>query len=149
MRKRQAAVEWCSKISSVQEQNWEFILLSESDFYGLTAAGATFSDLADRCKVSRAIVQSRLFDWHSSEGATAHKAFVWLWCFFNTILGSQSTQYFPGSFLVCSLQKKIIIPPYNIHIINVIQKNTPQLLTILLRNFWRFHSSTFDFCGTK
>ena len=62
LRKRQAAVEWCSKISSVQEQEWEFILLSESDFYGLTAAGATFSDLADRCKVSRAIVQSRLFD---------------------------------------------------------------------------------------
>lgn len=62
LRKRQAAVEWCSKISSVQEQEWEFILLSESDFYGLTAAGATFSDLAGRCKVSRAIVQSRLFD---------------------------------------------------------------------------------------
>ena len=62
VRKRQAAVEWCAKVSSVQKRKWEYILLSESDFYGLTNAGATFGDLAARCRVSQAVVQGSLFD---------------------------------------------------------------------------------------
>ena len=62
LRKRQAAVEWCNKVSSVQEREWEYLLLGEGDFYGLTSAGATFSDIAARCRVSRSIVQGALFD---------------------------------------------------------------------------------------
>ena len=59
-RKRQAAVEWCAKVSSVQACKWEYILLIESDFYGLTNAGAQFSDLAQRCRVSGSLLQGRL-----------------------------------------------------------------------------------------
>ena len=60
VRKRQAAVEWCAKVSSVQACKWEYILLIESDFYGLTNAGAQFSDLAQRCRVSGSLLQGRL-----------------------------------------------------------------------------------------
>lgn len=62
LRKRQAAVEWCAKVSSVQESPWEYLLLSESDFYGLTGARASFNDIVARCRVSRSVVQGSLFD---------------------------------------------------------------------------------------
>ena len=60
--KRRAATEWCSKISEVQETHWEYVLLGENDFHGLTHAGATFSDIVSRCRVSMAMVQGTLFD---------------------------------------------------------------------------------------
>ena len=60
--KRRAATEWCTKVSEVQETRWEYVLLDESSFYGLTHAGATFNDLVARCRVSMAMVQGTLFD---------------------------------------------------------------------------------------
>ncbi len=63
--KRRAATEWCEKINQLPGEKrrwrtWEYILLGENDFYGLTGAGATFADLAARCRVSRAMVQGEL-----------------------------------------------------------------------------------------
>ncbi len=58
--KRRAAVEWCEKVSKVQSTPWEYVLLSESDFYGLSFAGATFRDMVERCRVNNAIVQGTL-----------------------------------------------------------------------------------------
>lgn len=60
--KRRAATEWCLKVSEVQETRWEYVLLSEDDFYGLTYAGATFNDLVARCSVSLSVVQGVLFE---------------------------------------------------------------------------------------
>ena len=60
--KRRAAAEWCQKVSGGQSTRWEYVLLGEDEFYGLTHAGATFSDLVVRCRVSMAMVQGVLFD---------------------------------------------------------------------------------------
>ena len=58
--KRRAAVEWCEKVSKVQSTPWEYVLISENDFYGLGYAGATFRDMVERCRVNDAIVQGTL-----------------------------------------------------------------------------------------
>lgn len=63
--KRRAAVEWCDKISTLpaalrNNRLWEYILIGESDFYGLTLNGATFQDLCRRCSISSAVVQGEL-----------------------------------------------------------------------------------------
>ena len=63
--KRRAAVEWCEKINSLPEEKrngkkWEYILLGEDDFYGLSMNGATFEDICRRCYVSSSIIQGEL-----------------------------------------------------------------------------------------
>ena len=59
-RKRRAAAEWCQKVSEVQPMPWEYLLVGEDGFYGLTHAGATFGDLCDRCRVGMATVWGEL-----------------------------------------------------------------------------------------
>ncbi len=63
--KRRAATEWCEKINQLPEQSrngkdWEYILLGEDVFYGLSTNGATVTDIFNRCKVSSAMVQGVL-----------------------------------------------------------------------------------------
>lgn len=63
--KRRAAVEWCDKINGLPAdtrdgREWEYILLGEDEFYGLTMNGATFEDICRRCRISAAIVQGEL-----------------------------------------------------------------------------------------
>lgn len=63
--KRRAATEWCEKINQLPEQSrngkeWEYILLGEDAFYGLSMNGATLTDIFNHCRVSSAMVQGVL-----------------------------------------------------------------------------------------
>ena len=63
--KRRAATEWCEKINQLPEQSrngkeWEYILLGEDTFYGLSMNGATLTDIFNHCRVSSAMVQGVL-----------------------------------------------------------------------------------------
>ena len=63
--KRRAAVEWCEKINQLPpkqrgDKQWEYVLIGENDFYGLTTNGATLEDICQHCRVSAAMVQGVL-----------------------------------------------------------------------------------------
>lgn len=65
-RKKLATVEWCKKINQLDEDNrmhreWEYILLSETSFYGLAKNGATLEDICALNKVSMSEGTGRLF----------------------------------------------------------------------------------------
>jgi len=42
-------------------REWEYVLISEDNFYGLSANGATITDICDRCKVSLSAATGELF----------------------------------------------------------------------------------------
>ena len=63
--KRRSATEWCEKINQLPEHSrngkeWEYILLGEDTFYGLSMNGATLTDIFNHCRVSSAMVQGVL-----------------------------------------------------------------------------------------
>lgn len=63
--KRRAAVEWCEKINQLSEElrdnrKWEYVLIGEEEFYGLSTNGATFEDICQHCRMSAAMVQGVL-----------------------------------------------------------------------------------------
>lgn len=65
--KQLAAVEWCRKINELPEKErddkeWEYILLSETNFYLLSGNGATITDICQRTAVSLKTIQGRLFE---------------------------------------------------------------------------------------
>ena len=65
--KRSAAVEWCAKLNALPAgqrdgRQWHYVIVGEDTFYGLTAGGATFSDLCRHCMVSQAMIKGTLFD---------------------------------------------------------------------------------------
>ena len=64
--KQTAAVEWIRKINELKPEErmnreWEYVLISEDNFYGLSANGATITDICDRCKVSLSAAMGELF----------------------------------------------------------------------------------------
>ena len=64
--KQTAAVEWTRKINELKSEErmgreWEYVLISEDNFYGLSANGATITDICDRCKVSLSAATGELF----------------------------------------------------------------------------------------
>ena len=64
--KQTAAVEWARKINELKpkermDREWEYVLVSEDNFYGLSANGATITDICDRCKVSLSAAMGELF----------------------------------------------------------------------------------------
>lgn len=64
--KQTAAVEWAKKINELKAEErmnreWEYVLISEDNFYGLSANGATIIDICDRCKVSLSAAMGELF----------------------------------------------------------------------------------------
>ena len=64
--KQTAAVEWTRKINELQPEErmnrkWEYVLISEDNFYGLSVNGATITDICDRCKVSLSAAMGELF----------------------------------------------------------------------------------------
>lgn len=64
--KQTAAVEWTKKINELRPEErmnreWEYVLISEDNFYGLSANGATIVDICDRCKVSLSAATGELF----------------------------------------------------------------------------------------
>ena len=65
-RKKLATVEWCKKINQLDEDNrmnreWEYVLLSETSFYGLERSGATIEDICALNKVSASEASGKLF----------------------------------------------------------------------------------------
>ena len=64
--KQTAAVEWTRKINELKpdermNREWEYVLISEDNFYGLSHNGATITDICDRCKVSLSAATGELF----------------------------------------------------------------------------------------
>lgn len=64
--KQTAAVEWTRKINELppaqrMNRTWEYVLLSEDNFYSLSSNGATLTDICDRLKVSLSALTGDLF----------------------------------------------------------------------------------------
>ena len=64
--KQTAAVEWVNKINQLHSEDrmnreWEYVLISEDNFYGLSRNNATLVDICERCKVSLSAVRGELF----------------------------------------------------------------------------------------
>ena len=64
--KQTAAVEWTRKINELKPEErmnreWEYILVSEDNFYGLSHNGATITDICERCKVSLSAAMGEIF----------------------------------------------------------------------------------------
>ena len=64
--KQTAAIEWTRKINGLKanermNREWEYVLISEDNFYGLSSNGATITDICDRCKVSLSAAVGDLF----------------------------------------------------------------------------------------
>ena len=64
--KQTATFEWCRKINELKAEErmnreWEYVLISEDNFYGLSANGATIGDICERCKVSLSAATGELF----------------------------------------------------------------------------------------
>ena len=64
--KQTAAVEWVRKINELRPEErmnreWEYVLISEDNFYGLSHNGATITDICERCKVSLSAAMGELF----------------------------------------------------------------------------------------
>ena len=64
--KQTAAVEWCRKINELKPEErmnrrWDYVLVSEDNFYGLSSNGATIIDICERCKVSLSAAIGELF----------------------------------------------------------------------------------------
>ena len=64
--KQTAAIEWVRKINELNptermNRKWEYVLISEDNFYSLSANGATLTDICDRCKVSLSAMTGDLF----------------------------------------------------------------------------------------
>ena len=64
--KQTAAVEWTRKINELpteerMNREWEYVLISEDNFYGLSQNGATITDICERCKVSLSAAMGELF----------------------------------------------------------------------------------------
>ncbi len=64
--KQTATVEWTRKINSLKSEErmnrtWEYVLLSEDNFYSLAENGATLTDICERLKVSLSFLVGDLF----------------------------------------------------------------------------------------
>ncbi len=64
--KRIAATEWVRKINALKaeermKREWEFVLISEDNFYGLASSRAMLKDICERCKVSLSAAVGDLF----------------------------------------------------------------------------------------
>ncbi len=64
--KQTAAVEWTRKINELRKEErmnreWEYVLISEDNFYGLSSNGASITDICERCKVSLSAAMGELF----------------------------------------------------------------------------------------
>ena len=64
--KQTATMEWVRKINSLKPEErmnrvWEYVLLSEDNFYALSANGATITDICNINKVSMSQLTGNLF----------------------------------------------------------------------------------------
>lgn len=66
VQKKKAATEWVDRVNKLpakerMDHEWEYLLLKETQFYSLQGGGATFSDIADHCRVTTSMAYGRLF----------------------------------------------------------------------------------------
>ena len=66
VQKKKAATEWADRVNKLpakerMNREWEYLLLKESQFYALQGGGATFSDIADQCRVTTSMAHGTLF----------------------------------------------------------------------------------------
>lgn len=66
VRKRHAATEWCARLNQLPTQlrrdlEWAYLLVSESLFEAITTSAASFDDLCQRCTMTVAESEGRLF----------------------------------------------------------------------------------------
>ncbi len=64
--KQTAAVEWTRKINELKPEErmgreWEYVLIGEDTFYGLSANGATTTDICQHCRMSLSAAAGELF----------------------------------------------------------------------------------------
>lgn len=64
--KQLATLEWCKKINQLKPQyrmnrEWQYVLLSENDFYSLERNSATLTEICNLNKVSESAVTGNLF----------------------------------------------------------------------------------------
>ena len=64
--KQRATVEWVRKVNELpaaerMQRTWDYILLSEDNFYSLSGSGASITDICERTKVSLAAATGDLF----------------------------------------------------------------------------------------
>lgn len=64
--KQLATLEWCKKINTLNPEfrdnrEWEYVLISDNDFYSWSKNGANFQDICKYCKVVQNTIQGTLF----------------------------------------------------------------------------------------
>ena len=64
-KKRLAILDWLGRINKLEpqdrlEKEWEYILLSESHFYGLSKNSASIEEICELAKVSRVSASGKL-----------------------------------------------------------------------------------------
>jgi type III restriction enzyme len=65
-RKQRAALQWTRRINALpsaarEGRQWEYVLLSEDNFYSLLGSGATLTDICEVAKVSPQAATGNLF----------------------------------------------------------------------------------------
>lgn len=64
--KQQSTVQWLRRVNDLpleerMSRKWEYVLLSEDNFYSLSGSGASLEDICIRCRVSAAAATGNLF----------------------------------------------------------------------------------------
>ena len=65
--KQQSTVQWLRRVNDLPERermsrHWEYVLLSEDNFYSLSGSGATLEDICNHCRVSASSATGNLFE---------------------------------------------------------------------------------------
>ncbi len=65
-RKQLATVDWVARVNKLKSEDrmnaeWEYVLLGENTFMGLSAKGATFPEIADYAKITKNKLEGTLF----------------------------------------------------------------------------------------
>lgn len=64
--KQQSTLQWLRRVNALPQEErmgrqWEYVLLSEDNFYSLSGSGATLEDICIRCHVSASATTGNLF----------------------------------------------------------------------------------------
>lgn len=64
--KQQSTLQWIRRVNDLPQEErmrrkWEYVLLSEDNFYSLSGSGATLKDICNHCRVSASSASGNLF----------------------------------------------------------------------------------------
>lgn len=64
--KQRATLQWLRRVNALPEgermsRKWEYVLLSEDNFYSLSGSGASLEDICNHCRVSASSATGNLF----------------------------------------------------------------------------------------